>query len=59
MCSHTRAGFTLNIIDTPGFVEDGYVNEQSLEILKRCVCDHGFFLELYLEVKLTVHQAIY
>ncbi|THU64317.1 hypothetical protein C4D60_Mb01t25180 [Musa balbisiana] len=35
MCSHTRAGFTLNIIDTPGFVEDGYVNEQSLEILKR------------------------
>lgn len=35
MCSRTRAGFTLNIIDTPGLVEGGYVNEQAIEIIKR------------------------
>ena len=35
MCSRTRAGFTLNVIDTPGIVEGGYVNEQALEIIKR------------------------
>lgn len=35
MVSRTRAGFTLNIIDTPGLVEGGYVNDQALEIIKR------------------------
>lgn len=35
MCSRTRAGFTLNIIDTPGIVEGGYINEQALDIIKR------------------------
>ncbi|KAI3753211.1 hypothetical protein L2E82_25257 [Cichorium intybus] len=33
MVSRERSGFTLNIIDTPGIVE-GYVNEQSLDIIK-------------------------
>lgn len=37
MVSRTRAGFTLNIIDTPGLVEGGYVNDQALEIIKRFV----------------------
>ncbi|URD83648.1 translocase of chloroplast 34 [Musa troglodytarum] len=40
MCSRTRAGFTLNIIDTPGLVEGGYVNEQAIEIIKRCLDTH-------------------
>jgi hypothetical protein len=37
MCSRTRAGFTLNIIDTPGIVEGGYINEQALDIIKRYI----------------------
>ncbi|XP_065039221.1 translocase of chloroplast 34, chloroplastic-like isoform X1 [Musa acuminata AAA Group] len=49
MCSHTRAGFTLNIIDTPGFVEDGYVNEQSLEILKRFLLNKTIDILLYVD----------
>lgn len=35
MVSRTLAGFTLNIIDTPGIVEGGYINDQALEIIKR------------------------
>lgn len=34
MVSRSRAGFTLNIIDTPGLVEGGYVNDQVLETIK-------------------------
>jgi hypothetical protein len=37
MCSRTSAGFTLNIIDTPGLIEGGYINEQAVEIIKRYV----------------------
>ncbi|CAD5191473.1 unnamed protein product [Musa acuminata subsp. malaccensis] len=49
MCSRTRAGFTLNIIDTPGFVEDGYVNEQSLEILERFLLNKTIDILLYVD----------
>ena len=35
MVSRERSGFTLNIIDTPGIVEAGYINDQALEIIKR------------------------
>ena len=35
MCSRSRAGFTLNIIDTPGLIEGGYINEQAVDIIKR------------------------
>lgn len=35
MVSRSRAGFTLNIIDTPGLVEGGYVNDQSLDLIKK------------------------
>ena len=37
MVSRSRSGFTLNIIDTPGLIEGGYVNDQALEIIKRFV----------------------
>ncbi|KAG6577776.1 Translocase of chloroplast 34, partial [Cucurbita argyrosperma subsp. sororia] len=35
MVSRSRAGFTLNIIDTPGIIEGGCINDQTLEIIKR------------------------
>ena len=38
MCSRTRVGFTLNIIDTPGLIDGGYINEQAVEIIKRYAC---------------------
>lgn len=52
MVSRSRAGFTLNIIDTPGLIEGGYVNDQALEIIKRYAkfynslvnCVPGYFL---------------
>lgn len=47
MCSRMRAGFTLNIIDTPGLVEGGYVNEQALEIIKRFVLEQTYQLEIH------------
>ncbi|GMJ14802.1 PLASTID PROTEIN IMPORT 1, translocon at the outer envelope membrane of chloroplasts 33 [Hibiscus trionum] len=34
MASRTWAGFTLNVIDTPGLVEAGYVNHQALQLIK-------------------------
>lgn len=40
--SRSRAGFTLNIIDTPGLIEGGYINDMALDIIKRymlnCLC---------------------
>ncbi|CAL9191757.1 unnamed protein product [Musa hybrid cultivar] len=49
ICSRTRAGFTLNIIDTTGLVEDGYVNEQSLEILERFLLNKTIDILLYVD----------
>ncbi|XP_020551045.1 uncharacterized protein LOC110012318 isoform X1 [Sesamum indicum] len=34
MVSRSRSGFTLNIIDTPGLVEGGYVSDQVLDTIK-------------------------
>lgn len=34
MVSRSRSGFTLNIIDTPGLIEGGYVNDQVLDTIK-------------------------
>lgn len=34
MVSRSKGGFTLNIIDTPGLVEAGYVSYQALELIK-------------------------
>ncbi|WOK93169.1 hypothetical protein Cni_G01862 [Canna indica] len=49
MFSRTRAGFTLNIIDTPGIVEGGYVNEQALEIIKRFLLNKTIDVLLYVD----------
>lgn len=39
MVSRSWAGFTLNVIDTPGLVEAGYVNHQALELIKGSVLE--------------------
>lgn len=49
MCSRTRAGFTLNIIDTPGIVEGGYVNEQAIGIIKRFLLNKTIDVLLYVD----------
>ncbi|GLJ07532.1 hypothetical protein SUGI_0069210 [Cryptomeria japonica] len=35
LCSRSRAGFALNIIDTPGLIEGGFVNDHALDLIKR------------------------
>ncbi|KAK2988945.1 hypothetical protein RJ640_026213, partial [Escallonia rubra] len=49
MVSRSRAGFTLNIIDTPGLVEGGYVNDQVLEIIKRFLLNKTIDVLLYVD----------
>ncbi|XP_039025135.1 translocase of chloroplast 33, chloroplastic-like isoform X2 [Hibiscus syriacus] len=50
MASRTWAGFTLNVIDTPGLVEAGYVNYQALQLIK------GFLLNKSIDVLLYVDR---
>ncbi|XP_057518341.1 translocase of chloroplast 34 [Amaranthus tricolor] len=50
MVSRTRAGFTLNIIDTPGLVEGGYVNDRAIDMIK------GFLLDKTIDVLLYVDR---
>ncbi|KAI5670338.1 hypothetical protein M9H77_10702 [Catharanthus roseus] len=49
MVSRTRAGFTLNIIDTPGLVEGGYVNDQALQIIKTFLLNKTIDVLLYVD----------
>lgn len=49
MVSRTRAGFTLNIIDTPGLIEGGYVNDQALELIKRFLLNKTIDVLLYVD----------
>ncbi|KAM7279258.1 hypothetical protein ACFE04_006392 [Oxalis oulophora] len=49
MVSRTRAGFTLNIIDTPGLVEAGYVSHQALELIKRFCLNKTIDIMLYVD----------
>ncbi|KAK6920355.1 AIG1-type guanine nucleotide-binding (G) domain, partial [Dillenia turbinata] len=49
MVSRSRAGFTLNIIDTPGLLEGGYVNDQALEIIKRFLLNKTIDVLLYVD----------
>ncbi|KAI6696127.1 hypothetical protein NL676_016246 [Syzygium grande] len=49
MISRSRAGFTLNIVDTPGLIEGGYVNDQTLEIIKRFLLDRTIDVLLYVD----------
>ncbi|KAK1295749.1 Translocase of chloroplast 34 [Acorus calamus] len=47
--SRSRAGFTLNIIDTPGIIEGGYVNEHAVEVIKRFLLNKTIDILLYVE----------
>ncbi|XP_051122926.1 translocase of chloroplast 34 isoform X2 [Andrographis paniculata] len=49
MVSRSRAGFTLNIIDTPGLVEGGYVSDQVLETIKRFLLNRTVDVLLYVD----------
>nr|XP_043635575.1 translocase of chloroplast 34-like [Erigeron canadensis] len=49
MVSRERSGFTLNIIDTPGIVEGGYVNDQALELIKRFLLNKTIDVLLYVD----------
>ncbi|KAK9986808.1 hypothetical protein SO802_031759 [Lithocarpus litseifolius] len=49
MVSRSRAGFTLNIIDTPGLIEGGYVNDQALDIIKRFLLNKTIDILLYVD----------
>ncbi|CAL9213395.1 unnamed protein product [Arabidopsis halleri] len=70
MVSRTMGGFTINIIDTPGLVEAGYVNHQALELIKGSVAllfwnlssfigvDDIFFHKLFIDVYLWASVEI-
>lgn len=49
MVSRLRAGFTLNIIDTPGLVEGGYVNDQALDLIKKFLLNKTIDVLLYVD----------
>ncbi|KAF9623830.1 hypothetical protein IFM89_005415 [Coptis chinensis] len=49
MVSRSRAGFTLNVIDTPGLIEGGYVNDQALDIIKRFLLNKTIDVLLYVD----------
>ncbi|MFS7989041.1 putative small monomeric GTPase [Helianthus anomalus] len=49
MVSRERSGFTLNIIDTPGIVEGGYVNDQAIDIIKRFLLNKTIDVLLYVD----------
>ncbi|PWA38964.1 chloroplast protein import component Toc34 [Artemisia annua] len=49
MVSRERSGFTLNIIDTPGIVEGGYINDQALELIKRFLLNKTIDVLLYVD----------
>ncbi|CAN1309617.1 Translocase of chloroplast 33, chloroplastic [Linum perenne] len=49
MVSRLRAGFTINIIDTPGLVEGGYVNYPALELTKRFLLNKKIDVLLYVD----------
>ncbi|KAG5537508.1 hypothetical protein RHGRI_024837 [Rhododendron griersonianum] len=47
--SRSLAGFTLNIIDTPGIVEGGFVNYQVLQLIKRFLLNKTIDVLLYVD----------
>ncbi|KAJ4962957.1 hypothetical protein NE237_022896 [Protea cynaroides] len=49
MVSRSREGFTLNVIDTPGLVEGGYVNNDALEIIKWFLLNKTIDVLLYVD----------
>ncbi|PIA62469.1 hypothetical protein AQUCO_00200464v1 [Aquilegia coerulea] len=49
MVQRSRAGFTLNVIDTPGLIEGGYVNDQALAIIKQFLLNKTIDVLLYVD----------
>jgi GTP-binding protein len=49
MVARSRSGFTVNIIDTPGLVEGGYVNDQALDLIKRFLLNKTVDVLLYVD----------
>ncbi|KAG2682798.1 hypothetical protein I3760_10G001700 [Carya illinoinensis] len=49
MVSRASAGFTLNIIDTPGLIEGDFINDRTLEILKRFLLNKTIDVLLYVD----------
>ncbi|PHT48550.1 Translocase of chloroplast 34, chloroplastic [Capsicum baccatum] len=49
MVSRSWEEFTLNIIDTPGLVEGGYVNDQALDLIKRFLLNKTIDVLLYVD----------
>ncbi|XP_060213030.1 translocase of chloroplast 34-like [Lycium barbarum] len=49
MVSRSSEGFILNIIDTPGLVEGGYVNDQALDLIKRFLLNKTIDVLLYVD----------
>ncbi|OIT03042.1 PREDICTED: translocase of chloroplast 34, chloroplastic-like [Nicotiana attenuata] len=49
MVSRSLAGSTFNIIDTPGLVEGGYVNDQVLDLIKRFLLNKTIDVLLYVD----------
>lgn len=49
MCSRVRAGFTLNIIDTPGLVEGLFVNDHALDTIRRSLLNKTINVMIYVD----------
>ncbi|XP_050382171.1 translocase of chloroplast 34 [Argentina anserina] len=49
MVSRSRAGFTLNIIDTPGLIEGGYINDMALNNIKNFLLNKTIDVLLYVD----------
>ncbi|KAH7301957.1 hypothetical protein KP509_23G050000 [Ceratopteris richardii] len=49
MCSRVRAGFTLNIIDTPGLVEGLFVNDHALDTIRRSLLNKTIDVMIYVD----------
>eukprot|EP00252_Welwitschia_mirabilis_P002629 TRINITY_DN12572_c0_g1_i2.p1 TRINITY_DN12572_c0_g1~~TRINITY_DN12572_c0_g1_i2.p1 ORF type:complete len:223 (+),score=40.73 TRINITY_DN12572_c0_g1_i2:173-841(+) len=47
--ARSTAGFTLNIVDTPGLVEGGFVNENALDSIKRFLINKSIDVVLYVD----------
>ncbi|KAF7801396.1 Translocase of chloroplast 34 [Senna tora] len=56
MVSRSRAGFTLNVIDTPGLIEGGYINNMALDIIKSFLLNKTIDVLLYVD-RLDVYRV--